>query len=391
LPTNALFLSASLSQGASSRTNGALTCAFGSLPKGGSAVATLRLQASAPGVALAAASVVADQADANPADNNASANVVVQSGSPSTATLVVQASPAAGGTVSGGGTFLVGSSQTLSASASPGWGFFQWQDANTSNPRNVTVPAAGATFTAYFTNASPTGGNGFTNRNTLVIHGGSAAAPYPSLIQVAGFSGTLKTATVTLHGLSDSDPLGAGFLLVGPQGQEIILMANAGGHTTVSGLELTFDDASTNLLNQDLPLTSASYHPGNPAEPHAFPAPAPGEPYATSLATLAGTNPNGAWALYVNDLGGASGSLAQGWSLSLQAAASAPARLTAPLARPGGQFQFTLSGAPGSSYQVEVSSNLKTWTLWRTVVLAGVSTNLIDSASASNRFYRTVQ
>ncbi len=68
-----------------------------------------------------------------------------------TATITVAANPANGGTVSGGGTFPVGSQQSISAEANTGWSFTSWSDGNTQTPRTVTVPAGGATYTANFT------------------------------------------------------------------------------------------------------------------------------------------------------------------------------------------------------------------------------------------------
>lgn len=70
-----------------------------------------------------------------------------------TATLSVVASPATGGTVSGGGIFDVGSQQQISATASSFYIFTGWTDGNTDNPRTITVPSEGVSHTANF---SPT-------------------------------------------------------------------------------------------------------------------------------------------------------------------------------------------------------------------------------------------
>jgi len=71
-----------------------------------------------------------------------------------TAAISVQASPAAAGTVLGSGTYLVGSSQTISASAYTGWLFGSWSDGSTQNPRSITVTTGGATYTANFLQAA---------------------------------------------------------------------------------------------------------------------------------------------------------------------------------------------------------------------------------------------
>ena len=66
------------------------------------------------------------------------------------ALLSVAASPAGSGTVSGGGTYPVGTSVQLTASAASCWNFTGWSDSVTNATRTVTVPAGGATYTASF-------------------------------------------------------------------------------------------------------------------------------------------------------------------------------------------------------------------------------------------------
>jgi len=94
-----------------------------------------------------------------------------------TATITVQASPSNGGTVSGGGTYTVGLSQQISATANSGWTFTGWSDGNTSNPRTITVPSGGATYTANFTQqtavitvvASPSNGGIVSGGGTYTV------------------------------------------------------------------------------------------------------------------------------------------------------------------------------------------------------------------------------
>jgi hypothetical protein len=64
--------------------------------------------------------------------------------------VTVTAYPSQGGSVTGGGTYLVCSSQQISASANSGWTFTGWSDGNSSNPRTITVPSIGATYVAAF-------------------------------------------------------------------------------------------------------------------------------------------------------------------------------------------------------------------------------------------------
>jgi hypothetical protein len=81
------------------------------------------------------------------------ANFVSQSTNSSMATITVLANPTDGGTVTGGGTFAVGSSQSISATANSGWTFTSWSDSG-NETHNVTVPSGGATYTATFTAAA---------------------------------------------------------------------------------------------------------------------------------------------------------------------------------------------------------------------------------------------
>ncbi len=65
-----------------------------------------------------------------------------------TATINVQSTPPNGASLSGGGVFTVGSSVLISAAPSNGWTFISWSDGDGNLWRYVTVPAAGATYTA---------------------------------------------------------------------------------------------------------------------------------------------------------------------------------------------------------------------------------------------------
>jgi M6 family metalloprotease-like protein len=66
-------------------------------------------------------------------------------------TVLTVASPSGGGTVTGGGTYPIGSSQSLTAAPSSGWLFTSWDDGVQTNPRTITVPPKTVTYTAIFT------------------------------------------------------------------------------------------------------------------------------------------------------------------------------------------------------------------------------------------------
>ena len=392
LPANTAFVSGAVSQGNASNSNGKVTCAFGNLAKGSTASATIVVSATAQGPALDGANVVADQADSNPANNTASVTVNVGTG-PSSALLVVQVSPANGGTASGGGTFPVGSQQQISATPNPGWAFSQWQDGNTQNPRTVTIVAGGYKYTANFTNATASSIIPFSNSAAITINDNAPASPYPSTITVAGHSGPIQSATVTLHGLTHTWPHDVGALLVSPGGQKIVLLADAGGGNAIANVELTFDDSTAAGLTENDAITSGTHKPSSCGTGDTFPSPAPSSPYGTNLRALNGTDPNGVWSLFVlDDQAGESGSLAGGWTLALGLPGATPPSGTPVLSVPGflanNQFQFTLSGATGSNYEIRVSSDLTHWRVFKTVFLTGTSINITDSSvGLTRRFY----
>ena len=83
-----------------------------------------------------------------------------------------------------------------------------------------TVSAIAGTFT-------------FSNTNAIVINDSvnppTAASPYPSTNQVTGLGGSIITkVTVELSGFAHGFPSDVDIVLVGPQGQNAVLMGNVG-------------------------------------------------------------------------------------------------------------------------------------------------------------------
>src|SRR6185369_1479446 len=169
--------------------------------------------------------------------------------------------------------------------------------------------------------------NTFSNNNPITILDNSPADIYPSTIAVSGLGPATTRVTATLTGLGHSYPADMDILLVGPLGQKVLLMSDAVGGNSFSGLNLTFADSAPSGLPFSTPITSGTYKPTDWTDfgpPDTFPAPAPSGPYGTNLSILNGTDPNGTWSLYiVDDTGGDSGNLTGGWSLTI--AATTPA------------------------------------------------------------------
>lgn len=156
----------------------------------------------------------------------------------------------------------------------------------------------------------------FSNTETITIPGVGTATPYPSSIDVSGLGSSVSAITVTLTNMSHTFPADVDILLVGPTGAGVILMSDVGGGTDIVNVTLTFNDAAASGLPAT--IVTGTYRPTNANSPDPFAAPAPAAPYATALSTFIGTNPNGAWRLFiVDDLAGDAGSIAGGWSLDI--------------------------------------------------------------------------
>lgn len=147
----------------------------------------------------------------------------------------------------------------------------------------------------------------------------SPATPYPATVFVSGVTATVERVVVTLSNVTHSAPADLDVLLVGPGGQKVILMSDAGGRPGVNNVTLTFDDASELSLPDFGIFVTESYRPTNFGEGDSFAAPAPAGPYASALGAFRGTDPNGAWSLYVmDDSPGDAGFVAGGWGLTFQ-------------------------------------------------------------------------
>lgn len=128
------------------------------------------------------------------------------------------------------------------------------------------------------------------------------AGPYPLVFPIAGSSGVLRDVDVVVDGISHEKPEDLDMLLVGPQGQKVVLASDACGDQGVSNVKWTFDDEAAGALPGFL-CTGVDLvaRPTDLAPADVWPAPAPAGPYATALSAFDFTDPNGDWKLYVND------------------------------------------------------------------------------------------
>ena len=101
-----------------------------------------------------------------------------------------------------------------------------------------------------------------------------------------------------------------------------------GAVPTPSQRDVTLDDEATQALTADAPLVNGTFKPtnvvGNDTDgADLFPNPAPAIPrdLGSALSVFVGTNPNGAWQLFLVDDAANDGGvlLAPGWTLTITA------------------------------------------------------------------------
>lgn len=249
---------------------------------------------------------------------------------------------------------------------------------------------------------APGNGNAiFANASSIAITGPGAITPYPSSINVSGLAGTITNVMVTLHDMSHSDPGNLNLLLVGPGGQAVVLMSAAVGSYPMTGLTFTLSDQAYYPLPVSSPLGDGNFQATDYAPNHtnllyAFPPPAPAPPFATRFATFDGLSPNGTWSLYISDAqAGDSGQIAGGWSLAITTVSTTinPTLTSIQVVNLNlvETAQLTGTGAPGTNYTIQASTNLASWQAIGSVTAAtnGIfQLNDTNIDQFSGRFYR---
>jgi subtilisin-like proprotein convertase family protein len=164
----------------------------------------------------------------------------------------------------------------------------------------------------------------FSNAAAITVPGGAPAAtsgtasPYPATINVTGVSGNISDLNVRLSAITHTFPDDIDVLLVGPQGQAVVLMSDTGGSVDLAGVTLTFDQSTGTSLPDATVIATGTYLPTNIGDGDPFDAPAPAGPYNQTLEVFNGTNPNGTWRLFVDDDAGSDiGVIGAGWSLEI--------------------------------------------------------------------------
>lgn len=361
LPVGGVFVGATVSQGTFTNIGGQVSFQFGSLSTNGVATATITVLPGQVGVVTNRASVSAARTELTPADNAAS--VVTTVGAPAPvitadgAVLVAESFNPPNGAVDPGEavtvrlrlrntgtadtTNLVAALQSTGGVQSPSgaqaYGALVAGAGSVSRDYSFTAIGAtngvvtatlalqdGAADLGTVAFAFSLGGSGkFSSTVPIVINDATNAAPYPSSIVVSNVGGVVSRVAVVLSNFSHSFPDDVDVLLVGPRGERVVLLSDAGGSAAVNGLTLTLEDAAAQALPDVSALATGSYRPTNHAgdaeAADVWLAPAPAGPYAGALAEFDGTDPNGVWSLFImDDSGGDAGVVAGGWCLLLE-------------------------------------------------------------------------
>jgi subtilisin-like proprotein convertase family protein len=203
--------------------------------------------------------------------------------------------------------------------------------APTTTPIGPTPTAPGPTQTPSPTSQTPTavpptatptpnaqvGTQTFSNAASIAIPSAGVASLYPSTINVSGMGGIISKVTVKLKGLSHSYPSDLDVLLVGPNGQQVVLLSDAGSSKQISNVTVTLDDAASQSFSKST-INTGSYRPTNMGSGDSFPAPAPGGSPASALSIFNGTSANGVWRLFVvDDQDQDAGTVAGGWEVAI--------------------------------------------------------------------------
>jgi subtilisin-like proprotein convertase family protein len=213
---------------------------------------------------------------------------------------------------------------------------------------NATFATSNATVNQRVDNNSTQTGSTYCNTGAVTITDNGPSTPYPSNIFISGAPPSVIGVTATLKNVSHGFDGDIEAMLVGPAGQNLVVVSDA-GTAAVSNVTVNLADAAAGTLpaagSWAAPNSTITVKPTNYNELTAdtFPAPAPAPSAATTLSTFNTTNPNGTWSLYVNDDGAPdSGSIAGGWCLNFTFDTTPP---TVTINQAGGQVD-PASAAP---------------------------------------------
>ena len=153
-------------------------------------------------------------------------------------------------------------------------------------------------------------------------------------ILVSGLSGNITDVSLTITGLTHTNPQDLDFLLVGPDNvHNLLFLADAGGIPNISGVTVTIADFGGAQSPIGGPLVAGTFKPADYApDTEANNAFGPtftinhAGPTGSALFSSAfnGTAPNGTWTLYIRDDEGADVGSFTSWTLNIATDGGAP-------------------------------------------------------------------
>jgi hypothetical protein len=252
--------------------------------------------------------------------------------------------------------------------------------------------------TTFLVSAVPSKGQVFSGPKVTIPTSG-AATPYGSTNLVSGISGNITKVTVGLFGYSHTFPSDVSMLLVGPTGKAIVLLSRAGAGFSINNLFLTFDDAAANSVPQFAAMTDGVFKPTDYKPSDAYPGPAPVGPYGSTLSEFNGTDPNGAWSLFVYDeISPDSGAINSGWTLSITSSTGKTvvvgnaATPSLSLSKSAEGMVLSLSGAPGVEYTIQSTTDMTNWSDAGTVTADnnGKAEHTVAPSTSGAQFFRAL-
>lgn len=185
----------------------------------------------------------------------------------------------------------------------------------------------------------------FSNPALIAIPEVGSATPYPSTISVSGIPTCefISKIRVSINGLTHTFPGDLRFLLVGPNGENFIIIAFADQGTPVTNITITLADDAKSLLPcipDTSSLTSGIFKPTACFNPGNLPLPAPQGSYnvparegsSTFASVFRGHQPNGIWQLFIHDIAAPDpgpNSISNGWTLEITTCGRQSALFTA--------------------------------------------------------------
>lgn len=152
--------------------------------------------------------------------------------------------------------------------------------------------------------------------NSVVIGDFTTATPYPSCYRIAGFTGTVTSIGVVIQNLTHGSPADLSMVLVGPQGQAVVLVASCGVSSfptryPASDLTLTFA-AGGAAVPTGSAWDTTTYAPTK-CITAGVAVPGLADVTNTDLSVFNGEDPNGGWTLYINDAVGLDAGSIDSW------------------------------------------------------------------------------